>query len=141
MKIVTPSGKVLQGSIHSLCVGVVARTIELEPQDIDEMLRLHESAHMVATLRQLKGRFESERTGFRKPTMDKRIIREYDVTERYIGTDMIRLSGRHNYDSKSKEYVMDLHIEVASAQGWELVSIAFEGELPARYTAIMRRPK
>lgn len=140
MKIVTPSGKVLQGSIHSLCVGVVARSVELEPRDIDELLRLHESAHMVTTLRQLKSRFESERTGARKPLIDKRIVDEYDVSEHHVSSNMLRLSGRHNFDSKSRGFVMDMHIADTVAQGWELVTVAFEGDLPARYTVIVRRP-
>lgn len=141
MKVITPNGKVLQGSIQSLCHGIVAQSIELEPRDIDFLIRNIEnnSQALLPVLRQLKARFASERVGGEKTQeIPERIIRDFYLTSRLIG-DMMLLQGNYNFVDSKFGYTMDAHIRQYQQAGWHVVSLSFRGDASCSYNVIMRR--
>lgn len=67
MIITTPRGNTIVGTIRNVCVGMVARRIELEPRDIRAMIDMvnnGQNTDLHAILVQLLSRFESERARF-----------------------------------------------------------------------------
>ena len=65
MKAYLIDGQVIEGPCQSLCIGIVAKKIEIEPRDVQAMIDMLERnpEQLGAHLRQLKNRFVTERIG------------------------------------------------------------------------------